>query len=75
VTDLTFTRSGELDVTQIEGNSEAGIEFVDIWMQPEMIVADAGRIIVRDLEAIEAAAKREGLTIEHDLIVTEKASS
>jgi len=27
--DITLTRSGELMVTQVEGNTEAGVEFVD----------------------------------------------
>ncbi len=30
--DLTFTRSGELDVTQVESETLLGIEFIDAWM-------------------------------------------
>jgi hypothetical protein len=59
-------------VTQVIGNTEAGIEFVDRWYQLEMEVIDAGNIIIRGVEPLEAKARSEGLTIEHDLIATEK---
>ncbi len=71
-TDLTFTRSGELIVTQIEGNTEAGIEFVDRYFEEKMYVHDAGVIFIPDTAAIERLALAEGLTIEFDLIATEK---
>jgi hypothetical protein len=71
--DLTFTWSGELMVTQIQGNTEDGIEFVDRWIQEEFTVVDAGQIIVPGRgEAIEKEARFEGLSIEHDLIASEK---
>lgn len=74
--DLTLTRSGELMLTQVEGNTDAGVEFVDAWVEPvvdDMYVHDAGVIFVRDTVAIVKAARVFGLTIEHDVIATEKA--
>lgn len=70
--DLTLTRSGELDVTQVEGNTDKGVAFVDAWMQTEMIVVDANQIIIRDTKVLEAAAEFEGLTIGRDLVASEK---
>lgn len=77
--DLTLTRSGELDVTQVEGNTDDGIAFVDRWVPVTfgalMEVVDAGRIIIRgDEDALHKAALREGLTLEFDLVASEKAS-
>lgn len=75
--DITLTRSGELMVTQVEGNTEKGIAFVDSWTQtdPDFYVHDAGVIIIRsgDVPAVEQAAATEGLTVEHDLIASEKS--
>ena len=75
--DLTLTRSGELDVTQVEGNTDPGVEFVDRWMPmtvgAEMTVVDAGRIIIRgDEETLEKLARQEGLTVEHDIVEAER---
>jgi len=75
--DLTLTRSGELDVSQVEGNTEAGVAFVDRWVPmtvgAEMTVVDAGRIIIRgDEETLEKLARQEGLTVEHDIVEAER---
>jgi hypothetical protein len=70
--DLTLVRSGELMVTQVIGNTPAGIEFVDRWVQEEMVVVDAGAIIVRGSAPLEAQAQEEGLTIERDMVAVEK---
>jgi hypothetical protein len=74
-TDLTLTRSGELEVTQVEGNTRAGVEFVDRWLYPEneMVVMDAGRIIIRDTTDLVAQAQAEGLTIEHEVVEAERS--
>ena len=71
--DLTFTRSGELNVTQVEGNTTAGIEFVDRWQQDEMTVIDAGRIIIRGTQTLRAQASAEGLTITFDIVEAERS--
>jgi len=74
--DITLTRSGELMVTQVEGNTEAGIEFVDSWTQtdPDFYVHDAGVIIVKndDVHAVEQGAMTLGLTVEYDVIASER---
>lgn len=70
--DLTLTASRELGVTQVEGNTKKGIRFVDAWIQLEMVTVDFGRIIVRETRPLEAAAAVEGLTIERDLVASEK---
>jgi hypothetical protein len=68
VTDLTFTRSGEFAVTQIEANTEEGTDFVDAWLLGTMEVLDSGRIIVPTEVApeVEMSALKQGLTINHE---------
>ena len=66
--DLTFTRSSEFGVSHVEGQTDAGIEFVDAYLgSPDIVVADAGRIVVpaKDAEAVEGAALNQGLSVEH----------
>lgn len=71
--DLLMTRSNELDVASVQGETEAGIEFVDRWIQDEMVVADAGLIIIRGgADELEHQALEEGLTVSHDLISSER---
>lgn len=66
VTDLTFTSSGELEVTHIEGNTDEGVQFVDSLTLPVMEVVDSGRVIVPTdaTGAVLAAARRNTLTVE-----------
>lgn len=65
--DLTITRNGELMIAHIEGDTDAGIEFVDAYMPDgvEFSVIDSGRILLRDeaIEALTTAARNEGLEI------------
>jgi hypothetical protein len=44
--DLVVTCSGEFDVAEIEGVTSRGIEFVDAWLDSQVIVVDAGRIVI-----------------------------
>lgn len=64
MSDLTITHA---DVTaQVEGNNDAGVEFVDAWTGPMLEVIDSG-IIVIPAEAmlnVERAAKHAGLSVE-----------
>lgn len=65
--DLVFTENSELNVTQIEGESEAGIELLDGWVAEPMTVVDSGRIILPSGESVDAlakAARGQGLSIE-----------
>lgn len=77
MTDLTFTRSGELDLTQVQGNTDDGVEFVDAYPASMMEVVDSGQIIVPtdDVAAIERAAAERDLTFEHELVADEAAAS
>lgn len=66
--DLQLTRDGELMVVGVDGDTDAGIEFLDAYIpsRPEsLVVADAGRIVVPEAEAdlLLAAARARGLTI------------
>jgi len=75
--DITLTRRRVLMSTQAVGNTEAGIDFLDAWpysADSDMYVHDAGIIFVNGDTAklIEEAAIAVGLTVEHDLIATEK---
>lgn len=74
--DLTFTRSGELYVTGIDANSEAGVEFVDSILRGSLVVVDSGRVIVKtdDVPGIERDATDAGLTVEHELVERERPS-
>lgn len=69
--DLTFQRSGELDVTQILGNTDAGIDFVDRVTHEEMTVVDAGRIIVPTptAEVLQIGAAAAGLTFDEETVL------
>lgn len=67
--DIVITRGPigeELEVAEVEGLSEAGVDFVDAYTASEIVVTDAGRIIVRlaDVPTVVAEAKRAGLEIE-----------
>ena len=73
--DLTFTRSNELDVTQVEGNTERGIDFVDGWSELVMLIQDSGVILLRDVGEIVRVAGERGLSIEHCLIASERPST
>lgn len=66
--DLTLTRNSELSVTQVEGNTEAGVEFVDAWPGSTMEVVDSGRILLPEdaIPALRQAALRGSLTIEYE---------
>ncbi len=66
--DLTFTRSGELEVTQIESETEQGTEFIDSWMSAKLFVVDSGRVILPTMliPPMEKAAVKRGLTVEHE---------
>jgi len=76
--DLTLTRSGELDVTSVEGNTSAGVEFVDAYLPrevkglDEMLVVDSNLILVRDDDAVAEAALARGLTVERTLVSSER---
>lgn len=66
--DLTLTRNSELEeVVQVEGNTEAGVDFVDAW-PGAMEVVDSGRIILPDdaVPALRQAALRDSLTILYE---------
>lgn len=68
MTDLTLTRNSELSVTQVEGNTEAGVEFVDAWPGSTMEVVDSGRILLPEdaIPALRQAALRGSLTIAYE---------
>lgn len=65
--DLTFTRSGEFEVFVIDGQTGAGVDWVDAFLGgPDMVVVDAGRIVLPlDLLGMaEAAALADGLIVQ-----------
>lgn len=61
--DLVATCDSEFDVAQIEGMTERGIAFVDAWLDSQIVVVDAGRIIVPlvQLGHVREVATRQGL--------------
>ena len=70
--DLIFSRSGELDVTQVQGETEEGVDFVDAYVGPgEFTVVDSGRIIVptANVPEVVAGAVEEGLSFEHESVL------
>ena len=64
--DLTLTHSGEFDLDHVEGNTDAGVEFVDAWCSGTFSVIDAGRIILppANAQALVEKAHDAGLTTE-----------
>lgn len=66
--DLTLTRSSAFGVTEVEGHTYTGVEFVDAWLLGTVEVIDSGRIVVPTeiVQEIEKAAQERGLTIEHE---------
>lgn len=70
MTDLTFTTGGEFMVTQIAGNTERGVSFVDAYLGASMIVVDSGVILVHSeaSSVVEKHALAEGLTVEREKV-------
>lgn len=69
ISDVVITSGSlgeELGVAQVEGLTDAGEEFVDAYIESEIVVVDAGRIVVRlaDVSAIVAKCERLGLSVE-----------
>lgn len=64
--DIDVTRDGALCVVQLEGISDAGVEFVESYTIEQMAVVDAGRIIIPldALPAFLAEAHRVGVLAE-----------
>lgn len=65
--DLTFTtESSDEDLTHVEGNTDAGEDFVDSLMRETLTVLDSGHVIVQttDVAAIQVDAREQGLTME-----------
>lgn len=65
MTDLEITRDGELMVAQVEGLTDAGVEFVDAYTSPQLVVVDSGRIILPydALDGCLAHADTAGLSV------------
>jgi len=64
--DLIAIRNGELMVTSLDGETEAGINFVDGLISAPMHVVDAGRVVLPEDDArlfVELARER-GLSVE-----------
>jgi hypothetical protein len=76
--DIEIQRDPELMVASVVGKTEAGDEFVDAIVLPDMeelYVHDAGVVIVREheIERLAAEARAQGLNVEVD--VTERFKS
>jgi hypothetical protein len=63
--EITKDTTGELMVAQVEGLTEAGIDFVDSYTNERMVVVDAGRIVIpeEDVPALVAACKQSGMGV------------
>jgi len=74
--DLIFTRSGELEVTEVAGWTVAGVDFVDEVIVAVLNVVDAGRILIptSSVEDVERQAREQGLTIKHEIVESERPS-
>lgn len=69
MSDIEILRSGELMVSHVSGETDAGIEFVDGYMPGEganLSVVDSGRIILPNdaIDSLVEACKEQGLTVE-----------
>ncbi len=66
MTDIHVTKNEELMVAQFEGLTDAGEEFVDRIVTDELVVVDAGRVIVRVAKIPELVeqARAEGLAAD-----------
>lgn len=64
--EITKDATGELMVAQAEGLTEAGTDFVDAYTNEQMVVVDAGRIIIpeADIDAFVLAGQLVGLRVE-----------
>lgn len=65
--DLTFTtKERDATLTYVEGNTDAGVDFVDSLLLEAMQVIDSGNIVIltADVEAIQRDAREQGLTME-----------
>lgn len=68
--DITITRSGELMVCELQGETPAGVALIDRWTEPDLHVVDAGRIILPAVSMLAFAqqARTEGLTIDYQKV-------
>jgi hypothetical protein len=66
--DVEILESEEFMVGQVQGVTDVGIAFVDSYTVGNMVVVDAGRIILLngDLEPAMEAAKKQGLTVRYN---------
>jgi hypothetical protein len=70
MSDVIVTRSGELGVSGIQAQNEAGIDFVDGWFPTRKgapcTVVDSGRLVIanQDVDEFVEAAKAERLTVD-----------
>lgn len=64
MSDITLTPY--TNTVMVEGNSDAGVDFVDAWIGAILNVVDSGIIYVRaeDQLVIEKDAKEAGLTVD-----------
>lgn len=67
--DIELTRDGELMVVQVEGKTDAGVEFVDGYQSADLVVVDSGRVILPEYsvtapKGLVWQAREHGLTVE-----------
>lgn len=65
MTDLVLTTDSELMVTHIESQTEAGQNFLDAYVAPDLVVIDSGRIIIPQDAVVSLVldCERAGLTL------------
>lgn len=70
MTDLTIARDSELMVAQVEGETAAGIAWIDAYTALDLVVVDAGRIIIPEagLFALRERARAADLTMTESVL-------
>lgn len=66
MTDVEILKNTELGVASLDGQTARGIDFVDLVVYRQLVVVDAGRIIVPldGLPAVLADAREAGISVE-----------
>jgi hypothetical protein len=67
--DITILHSSELNVAEVEGQTDQAVDFIDAWMpEGDYCVVDSGRIVLmrEQLPAFKQAASELNFSVEQE---------
>jgi hypothetical protein len=64
--DLTITRDGELMVAGVQGETARGIDFVDAYVDEQLVVADSGHVVLPESRIAGLVEQARELGVTYD---------